>query len=148
MLQFRLNQLNLHFASDPKRYSYLPPADRFGQGLWERIFLYRTWAFLLTRYMDGACHQRLSGGMPPFSWIKWGLRPISARSQKRFPDRAMGSIAFTMEDSINQELRRYPEKELLLRIIILSVTVKVQDIDDPILTVKKSKTSMTLPLNC
>jgi len=60
----------------------------------------------------------------------------------------MGSIAFTMEDSINQELRRYPEKELLLRIIILSVTVKVQDIDDPILTVKKSKTSMTLPLNC
>ena len=28
------------------------------------------------------------------------------------------------------------------------LSVKVQDIDDPILTVKKSKTSMTLPLNC
>jgi len=28
------------------------------------------------------------------------------------------------------------------------VYVKVQDIDDSILTVKKSKTSMTLPLNC
>ena len=28
------------------------------------------------------------------------------------------------------------------------ITVKVQDIDDPILTVKKSKTLMTLPLNC
>ena len=28
------------------------------------------------------------------------------------------------------------------------LTVKVQDIDDPILTVKKCKTSMTLPLNC
>jgi hypothetical protein len=35
-----------------------------------------------------------------------------------------------------------------IRIVGTSVTVKVQDIDDPILTVKKSKTSMTLPLNC